>query len=298
MEDDETVDTGKDEAGDESVVIDTSKTDTEKDTEDKDALQGGDEEAEESSEEESEEGDEGTEDGEKEEGIDFAAELEKMRSELAGLKPEEKKEESKKIYTKDELRNYRRQVEQKLEDGEINRAQHLAYIEQIEDLNEERLQAEADKRSDRKHSKNRAEENVTAWAETNAPELLDKRTKASKDSTAFGVRELGAVFEDGHMILPETVGRVLLGLAKGTQDPKTVKDAEARGRAKALKEKAVRDRDLKAGDKPPGDKSPSKKAASKLTAAEKDVQERLGLSPNAMKHYKRLRGHSDVEILQ
>jgi hypothetical protein len=271
-----------------AVVIDTSKEEPD------DAVQG--KEPKEADEETVETEEEPEEVPEESQGIDFAAELEKMRGELQSeLKPEEKKEE-KKIYTKDELRNYRRQVEQKLEDGEINRAQYVAYIEQIEDFNEERLQDDLDKRSTRKISKTRAEENVRAWAQTNAPDLLNKRTKASKDSIEFGKRELGAVFEGGNMVLPEEVGRVLLGLAQG-QEPE-VQKAEARGREKALKEKEVRDRDLKTGDKPPGDKAITKKATKGLTAEEKEVQERLDLSPNAMKHFKRLRGHSDVEILQ
>lgn len=295
--DEEMTDTGADEAETEGVVIDTSKD--ESDTEESDALQEGDKTTEEPGDEAADEADEGPGEDERKEGVDFAAELDKMRRELqAELKPEEKKEE-KKLYTKDELRTYRRQVEQKLEDNEINRAQYVAYIEQIEDLNEERLQAEMDKRSTRKISRTRAEENVTMWAQQNSPDLLNGRTKRSKDSVEFGKRELGAVFEDGNMILSETVGRVLLGLAQGTQSQDEVKKAEARGREQALKEKTVRDRDLQVGDKPPhGRKDGGKKAKKELSSVEKEVMDRLDLSPNAMKHFKRLRGHSDVEVIQ
>ena len=290
MADEEQVETEVEEA-DSEIVLETSK---EKEAEEPDGVQKGGEEAE--PKEEPEQADEEPGEAEGKEKVDFAAELEKVRQELqAELKPEEKKEE-KKVYTKDELRNYRRQVEQKLEDGELSRAQYLAYIEQIEDLNEERLQAELDRRSSRKISRTRAEENVQTWAQQNAPELLDGRTKRSKESISFAKKELGAELVDGNWVIPEQVGRVLFGLAQG-QGPE-VQKAEARGREQALKEKEVRDRDLQTGDKPPGEKTPTKKAKDKLTAIEKDVQERLGLSPNAMKHFKRLRGHSDVEILQ
>jgi len=107
------------------------------------------------------------------------------------------------------------------------------------------------------------------------------------------------MLENGNWTIPETVGRVLFGLALGTQNTgDVVREAEEKGRKQALREKEVRDRDLKTGDKPPGDKSGGKKAKATLSPIEKDVQKRLDLSPSAMKHFRRIRGSSDVEIVQ
>lgn len=238
----------------------------------------------------------------KEERVDFSAELEKAKRELREeLQPEKAKEE-KKIYTKEELRNYRRQVEQKREDGEINNAQYLAYLEQIDDLNEERIRYDLARETDRRSTRQRAEQNVEFWATQNAPDLLDGRTKRSKESTEFARRELGAVLENGNWVIPENVGRVLFGLAYGTQDETAnkIKEAEAKGREQALKEKEVRERDLGNIDKPP--KSGTGKAAKPaIPEVANEVKARLDLTPRQMKTYLKLRGSKKsgtVEVLQ
>lgn len=282
-----------------AVVIDTAVR-GEKDE------QGSDVSVEASEEEKTEENEpEETEEKEepKEKPFDFSAELEKAKRELREeLKPAEKGEE-KKIYTKEELRNYRRQVEQKKEDGEINQAQYLAYLEQIEDLNEERVRHELGRETERRTSRQRAEQNVEYWARENAPDLLDGRTKRSKESTDFARRELGAVLENGNWVIPENVGRVLFGLAYGTQTEtaQKVKEAEAKGREKALKEKEVRERDLGNIDKPPKSGTAGKTAKPALSKEAQEVQSRLDLTPRQMKTYLKLRGSKKsgtVEVLQ
>ena len=228
--------------------------------------------------------------------IDFKAELDKVRDELGSLR-ETPKQEEKKTYTKTELRNFSRLVEQKYEDREITRAEFVAYKEQIEDYNEERVRSELKQENTREFSRSRAEENVNNWAQQNAPELLDGRTKRAKDAISFATQHLGAELKDGAWTVPENVGRILFSLASGAQDQ--TQEAEEKGRQKGLKEKAVRDRDLTAGDKPPGDKSSTGKRAKKgMTPVEKEVRDRLDLTPSQMKHYRRLRGNKSAEVIQ
>jgi hypothetical protein len=218
-----------------------------------------------------------------------------VRNELrAELGKDEKPSDKKKIHTKEELRAYARQLEQKYYDREISHAEYVAYKEQLDDLNEERIREDFKRENTREFSRARAEENVNNWATQNSPDLLDKRTKASRDAVAFGTQYLGAELADGVWTLPESVGRVLFSLASGAQEQtEREQAAENRGR-----EKALRDRDLRDGGKPPGskDSSDKKKVKKGLSEVERDVKERLGLSPNAMKFYKRIKGKRDVEV--
>jgi hypothetical protein len=293
---DEDVDQKDDDAGtdDDDLIVDPfGKTDSDgltddedDDDEKKDDDDGGDDD------------DDGDDDGvdEKEE-IDFKAELDKVRNELGALKEPVKKDDEKKVYTKAELRSFSRLVEQKYADREITHAEYVGYKEQIEDYNEERIRDELTKANARQNSRQRAEENVTNWAQQNAPDLLDKRTKSSRDAIAFAKQHLGAELKDGEWTVPEDVGRILFSLASGAQDQE--KKAEAKGREKALKEKAVRDRDLTPGEgKPPGKSNPTRKAKDKLTSTEKEVRSRLDLTPSQMKVYKRLKGNRDAEVIQ
>lgn len=220
--------------------------------------------------------------------------LEEAKEEIRG---ETKKGEDKgpQTPTLEELDEAEDKLELMLDNEEIDRLTYRKYMRNIAKIRKGMEEEALVLNLEAKRTRKSAEENLSSWAQTNAPEFLDVRKKETKDAVEWAKDYLGAEQKGDMWIVPKKVGQIVFGvLYRGNQSAKEGEGGKDKGYEKGVKDAQKRDAELRNRDTrvPKGGKKED--ATSPATADEREVMERLGLKD--LKAYRRMKKMSGSKM--
>lgn len=246
-------------------------------------------EKEEEEEEKEEEEDEGDDEEEVEEKPDFKSMLDSAKEEWKAELEKMPKEQEKKGYTEVELDEAEDKLEAMLENEEIGRVEYRRYMRNIQKIRADMREGDIESKIIRKQVRESSEKAITRWAEENAPDLANPRTKEYRDGVTWAKDTLGVEKgSDGNWVIPAKVAPIMFGILHKGQ--KGGDEAEKKGYEKGVQDKEARRKELSSRDtKVPKSKKTTIDAPA--TATEKKVMGELGLKN--LKLYRKMKGSGE-----
>lgn len=219
--------------------------------------------------------------------------IKEVREELEGEKKKEEPKDSAgpKTYTHDELNSAEDRLDEMLDEGEITKSVYRQYMRNIQNIRDSMKEQELVLKIQEGRKKQTAEEMITGWAKQNAPEYLDGRTAQYRDAIEWAESTLGAEKRGDVWMLPAKVAAVAFGVLHKGQSGTKEGDERKKGYEEGVRDKAARAAELRSRDqKPP--RPTDKTGEGPASKDEKKVMEELGLPPERLSTYRKLKSMS------